>query len=255
MDINKQIKNNVATVQTVNYYKDIKKLALNSSNLERFCQILGESKGRAFVENILQASYNSKLKFCNPNSVILCGLAIATTGLSLVPALGQSCIVPYKDNAQAQIMYRGFIELANRTQKLERINVSEVREGDIEGIDPFKGEIILKKYDYDGYIERKKRAYIGNIAYIKYLSGGEYFKYMTVEEIKAHAQKYSQSYRNKMGLWVTDFEMMANKTVAKSLLNLYGPKTESMEKAIKYDFSTPTNENLTDLEYLDGTNE
>lgn len=37
-------------------------------------------------------------------------------------------------------------------------------------------------------MERKKRAYIGNIAYIKYLSGGEYFKYMTVEEIKAHAQ-------------------------------------------------------------------
>ena len=32
MDINKQIKNNVATVQTVNYYKDIKKLALNSTN-------------------------------------------------------------------------------------------------------------------------------------------------------------------------------------------------------------------------------
>ena len=231
MDINKQIKNMVATVQTVNYYKDIKKLALNPNNLERFCQILGESKGRAFVENILQASYNSKLKFCNPNSVILCGLAIATTGLSLVPALGQSCIVPYKDNAQAQIMYRGFIELANRTQKLERINVSEVREGDIKGIDPFKG------------------AYIGNVAYIKYLSGGEYFKYMTVEEIKAHAQRYSQSYRNKNGLWVTDFEMMANKTVAKSLLNLYGPKTESMENAIKYDFSTPTNENLTDLEW------
>lgn len=49
--------------------------------------------------------------------------------------------------------------------------------------------------------------------------------------------------------------MMANKTVAKSLLNLYGPKTESMENAIKYDFSTPKNENLTDLEYLDGTNE
>ena len=43
MDINKQIKNMVATVQTVNYYKDIKKLALNSNNLERFCQILGES--------------------------------------------------------------------------------------------------------------------------------------------------------------------------------------------------------------------
>ena len=113
----------------------------------------------------------------------------------------------------------------------------------------------MKTYDYNGYIERKKRAYIGNIAYIKYLSGGEYFKYMTVEEIKAHAQRYSQSYRNKNGLWVTDFEMMSNKTVAKSLLNLYGPKTESIENAIKYDCSTPTNENLTDLEYLDGTNE
>lgn len=255
MDVKDRINKNISTVQTVNYYKDIKKLALSPNNFGRFEAMLGKDKGAAFVENILQASYNTSLKYCDPSTVILCGLAIATTGLSLVPALGQSCIIPYKGKAQAQIMYRGFIEISNRTGKLARINVSDVRDGDIQDIDPFTGDITLKKYSYDEFIERKARTYIGNIAYIKYINGADFYKYMTVEEIRAHARKYSSSYRENKGLWITDFDLMANKTVAKNLLNLYGPKSSQFEAAIKYDNSTPMNENLTEIEYLDNTNE
>ena len=51
---------------------------------------------------------------------------------------------------------------------------------------------------------------------------------MTVEELKAHAEKYSQSYSydkkygKKTSPWTTSFDAMASKTVLKRLLSNFG---------------------------------
>ena len=51
---------------------------------------------------------------------------------------------------------------------------------------------------------------------------------MTLEEIQAHAEKYSQSYAydlrsgKKSSVWSTNFDAMAKKTVLKRLLSSFG---------------------------------
>ena len=47
--------------------------------------------------------------------------------------------------------------------------------------------------------------------------------YMTVEQVKAHAKKYSKNFdKYGTGLWKEEFDLMAKKTVLKLLLNRYG---------------------------------
>ena len=63
---------------------------------------------------------------------------------------------------------------------------------------------------------------------MRLINGFEKTLYMTVEELQAHAEKYSQSYAydirsgRKSSVWSTNFDAMAKKTVLKKLLNNFG---------------------------------
>ena len=60
---------------------------------------------------------------------------------------------------------------------------------------------------------------------------------MSVEELDAHAKRFSQTYRKGYGLW-SDKEMrpaMMEKTILKRLLSKYGVLSVEMEQAIKSD--------------------
>ena len=60
--------------------------------------------------------------------------------------------------------------------------------------------------------------------------------YWTIDEVKAHATKFSQAYRGGRNTpWVTDFDAMAKKTVLKSLLSKFGPKSLQMQQAVVFD--------------------
>ena len=69
----------------------------------------------------------------------------------------------------------------------------------------------------------------------KLLSGFEKSLYMSVEEIKAHAKQYSQTYKQGFGIWVDNFEQMALKTPLKRLLSKYAPMSVEMKNAIMAD--------------------
>ena len=61
---------------------------------------------------------------------------------------------------------------------------------------------------------------------------------MSKEDAEAHAIKYSQTYKKGFGLWKTDFDAMAIKTVLKRLLSKYGilsVEMQSMANAISVD--------------------
>ena len=61
---------------------------------------------------------------------------------------------------------------------------------------------------------------------------------MSKEDAEAHAIKYSQTYKRGFGLWKTDFDAMAIKTVLKRLLSKYGilsVEMQSMANAISVD--------------------
>ena len=77
---------------------------------------------------------------------------------------------------------------------------------------------------------------------------------MTIEELKSHAKKYSQTFKKNYGQWADDFESMALKTVTKLHLNDgSAPLTIDMTNAIQKDqASVEVNEDgQEEVKYLD----
>ena len=63
---------------------------------------------------------------------------------------------------------------------------------------------------------------------------------MSLEQVQTHVSKYSQSGIDKKtgefkGVWRSEFDAMAKKTVLKLLLNRYGVLSVEMQKAIERD--------------------
>ena len=60
---------------------------------------------------------------------------------------------------------------------------------------------------------------------MRLLNGFEKYHYMTAAEIKAHALRFSQTYKKGYGLWADSemFDSMAKKTVLKLLISKYAP--------------------------------
>lgn len=186
----------------------------------RFAELLrGNPAG--FISALLAVyNGNAELQKCSAKSILAAAGFAAAHNLSVSPALGEAYIVPYNGQAQFQLSYRGLIQLAMRTGEYRTINAGAVYEGQIKDVDFVTGEIIRG--------EKTSNKIVGYIAYIELLNG--FFKaiYMTVDEIEEHARKYSRSYRNDRNgssVWSKNFGTMAKKTVLKSLLGTYGPKS------------------------------
>lgn len=65
-------------------------------------------------------------------------------------------------------------------------------------------------------------------------TGGYGFEVMSVDDIKVHAQKYSQSFNSSFSPWKSNFDAMAKKTVLKQCLK-YAPMKSDFVKAIAND--------------------
>jgi phage RecT family recombinase len=121
--------------------------------------------------------------------------------------------VPYGNEVQAQIGYQGWKELAMRTGKYSKIECKEIVEGEEPTTDEDGEPVINFSKDFAG---RKNKKVIGYYGYAKYKDGSFARKiYWTIDEVEKHAKKYSQTYRKGYGLWATDFDKMARKTIIK----------------------------------------
>ena len=189
---------------------------------------LGDKEiARRFVAEISTVvSQNPMLQKCEAASILSAGLTAQTLNLPLAPTLGFSYVVPYGDKAQFQIGYKGLVQLAQRSGQFERIGVNLVHEGEYLGRDEFGDAKIV--FD-DKYANEKV---IGYCAYFRLLNGFKKTLYWTVEQCEQHGKKYSKSFNN---LWKSSFDMMAQKTVLKLLLNRYAPLSIEMQMAIRAD--------------------
>lgn len=113
--------------------------------------VLSENKS-SFVNNIVAlVSNNAALQACDPQSLMFAGLKATALKLPLDPNLGFAYVIPFKNTkaqkteAQFQIGYKGFIQLAIRSGQFRTINVTEIREGDIEQFDLLTGEIRFRQ--------------------------------------------------------------------------------------------------------------
>lgn len=213
--------------------KETKALFEKEAVQKSLAEMLGK-KAPGFVTSVLAAmNNNDKLKTADPNTVYMAAMTAASLDLPINHNLGLAYIIPYNlkqsDNtwkvaAQFQVGYKGFIQLALRSGQFQTISAAPVFDGQLKSQDPLKGY----EFDWDA---KTSDNIIGYAAYFRLINGFEKTLYMTVDQLKTHGGKYSKTFKNKGGLWNTDFEAMARKTVIKLLLQRYAPLSIEMQKA------------------------
>jgi recombination protein RecT len=116
-----------------------------------------------------------------------------------------------------------------RTGQVKFVANEVVHEGELVKHNKFTGEYV---FDEEA---KKSDKVIGYMAYIKLTNGFEKTVYWTIEECKAHALRYSQTYKKGYGQWKDNFDPMALKTVLKHLIKKYAPKSVEVLNAISDD--------------------
>jgi len=200
--------------------------------------VLGEKKD-AFVTSLVSVVANdTNLQKCNPMSIIYAAMKSVPLGLPIESNLGFAAVIPYGDNASFQIMRNGWMDLLMRTGQVKFIANEIVYDGQLVKKNKFTGEYV---FDEDA---KKSDEIIGYMAYVKLVNGFEKTVYWTVEEVKAHALRYSQTYRKGFGVWKDSFDSMALKTVLKNLIVKYCPKSAELQSAISADQSVTNKDNV-----------
>lgn len=163
----------------------------------------------------IQLSTDDKLSKCDPTSIIKYCYEIIRFNFTR-----DDCAypVPYGTKIQAQIGYKGFRELAMRSQKYNQISCSEVRECDKVTRNKLTGEIEVE-FNED-YLNASKSPVIGFYAFAITKEGNLSNKlFMSSAEVEKHGKRYSKSYNSLWGDKEFGFVKMAKKTVIKQLCN------------------------------------
>lgn len=234
--------------------KSIKAYVSDAKIRQKFEEILGK-KAQGFLASVMQVANQPHLKNAVPATVVNAAMMAATLDLPINSNLGFAYIVPYKrkwkegnqwnesNEAQFQMGYKGFIQLAQRSGQFSRIAATPVYEGQLVSANPLLG------YEFDWTIENKGEA-IGYVAFFKLLNGFTAELYMSKAEILKHAEKYSQSFKYG-GVWKDNFESMALKTVTKLLLSKQAPLSIEMQTAQLADQAIVHDVATNDFEYID----
>lgn len=209
----------------------IQSLMNSGAVMKKLNDVLGsEKKASAFISSVISVSQNNKLlRNAKPMTILSSAMVAATLDLPIVPTLGMAYIVPYGGDATFQIGYKGLLELAMRSGEFKNIIDEVVYEGQLISKNKFTGEYI---FDEDAKVSDKV---IGVMARFDLINGYSKTIYWSIDEINKHATRFSQAYKRGSSPWQSDFEAMAKKTVLKSLLNKYAPKSVAMNTAIKFD--------------------
>lgn len=173
-------------------------------------------------------SGNAKLQKADPVSFIAAMMQSAQLGLEPNTPLGQAYLIPYGNQIQFQIGYKGLIDLAMRSGQYKSIYAHEVREKDEFSIAYGLDETIK----HIPYLDGDRGKVTGYYAVYKLTNGGCGFFYMTRAEVDAHGRKFSKTFNN--GPWKTDFDAMAKKTVLKQVLK-YAPMSVELQRATSID--------------------
>lgn len=240
---------------------------------QKFSEVL-DGNGQQFVASLLSIVTNNNLLAKATNeSIMTAAMKAATLKLPIEPSLGMAYIVPYNRNekqgntwvkineAQFQMGYKGFIQLAQRSGQIRNINCDIVYKEEFLRYDKVYGTLHLKEEQVDsGEVE-------GYFASLELINGFRKMIFWKKEKVIAHAQKYSKTYDKQIGdfkpgtPWKTEFDAMAQKTLIKELLSKYAPLSTELQEAIiadnedsnvnevkrAKDVTPPGSDNLSDL--------
>lgn len=219
------------TITAAKEAKTLKGMLEMPAYKNKFNEMLGK-KAAGFMSSIIAVANNNKLLAkANPATVIGAAAQAAMLDLPINQSLGFAYIVPYKGEAQFQLGYKGYIQLAQRSGQYVDIGAKTVYEGELE----YENRL-LDKFKFG---DRTGDKVIGYLAYFRLTNGFEKMLFMELDEMQAHAKRYSKSYSGGTEKWgLADFNVMAEKTVLKRLLSKYGPlsiESVQMSQALSND--------------------
>lgn len=165
---------------------------------------------------------NKALLNTEPTSFLGSVMQAAQLGLEPGSALGQAYLVPYGNQCQLIIGYKGMIDLARRSGQVLSLNAYAVREGD-----DFSFQLGLKPdIHHVPSLEadriKKPITYVYAVATLK--GGGYQFEVMSRAEVEAVRAKAKSK-----NIWNSYFEEMAKKTVIRRLFKYLPVSIEALE--------------------------
>lgn len=226
--------------------------------------VVGGKNGTRFISSIVSAAQATPaLQECTNPSILSAALLGEALNLSPSPQLGQFYMVPFDNRkkgckeAQFQLGYKGYIQLAERSGYYKKLNVLAIKEGELIRYDPLDEEIEVELIDDD--VIREETPAMGYYAMFEYENGFRKTMYWSKKKMMAHAEKYSPAFSRNGGaktlelleqgkipekdlwkyssFWFKDFDGMALKTMLRQLISKWGIMSIDLQKAIDKDMA------------------
>lgn len=226
--------------------------------------VIGGKDGTRFISSIVSAVQTTPaLQECTNKSILSAALLGEALNLSPSPQLGQFYMVPFDNKkkgckeAQFQLGYKGYVQLAIRSGYYKRLNVLAIKEGELIRYDPLDEEIEVSLIEDD--IVREETPTAGYYAMFEYENGFKKTMYWTKRKMLAHAEKYSYAFAKNGGakslefleqgkipekemwkyssFWFKDFDGMALKTMLRQLISKWGIMSIKLQTAFDKDMA------------------
>ena len=196
---------------------------------QKFQEVLNGNE-RQFTASLLSiVNNNNLLARASNTSIMTAAMKAAVLNLPIEPSLGFAYIVPYGQDAQFQLGYKGLIQLAIRSGQFKAINSGKVYKAQFKSYDP-----LFETLDID-FTQPEDEVY-GYFATFELVNGFKKLTFWTKEQAESHGKRFSKTYAK--GPWSTDFDAMAQKTVLKSILSKYAPLSTEMQEGLISDNQT-----------------
>lgn len=215
-------------------------------------------KASRFIASISSAvAVNPALQECDAGTILSGALLGESLNLSPSPQLGQYYLVPFRNakkgttDAQFVLGYKGYIQLALRSGNYKKLNVMEIKAGELIKWDPLSEDIEINMIEDD--VVRENTETTGYYAMFEYLNGFKKAIYWSKAKMEAHANNYSSGYRARKGytFWEKDFDSMAKKTMLRQLISKWGIMSIEMQQAYEGDMGVIHTDHS--VEYVDNT--
>jgi len=234
--------------------------------------VVGGKNGTRFISSIVSAVQTTPaLQECTNPSILSAALLGEALNLSPSPQLGQFYMVPYNNRktgqkeAQFQLGYKGYLQLAERSGYYKKLNVLEIKEGELIRYDPLEEEIEVDLIEDD--VIREETPTVGYYAMFEYANGFRKTMYWSKKKMLAHADRYSQAFhlnavensnpkRSRVSFedfengnfpkgdewkyssfWYQDFDGMAKKTMLRQLISKWGIMSIDLQNAFEKDMA------------------
>ena len=240
---------------------------------ESIVNVLGKDHVDSFVSDVVACVQNNNtLAECTNKSIFSAALLSKSINLPLTPQLGYAYLVPFDNKHQVngkteyvkeavfQMGWKGYVQLALRSNNFRKLIATDVRKGEINGYNPFDDKYEITPIEFEKRTAKDDKGHylipiIGYYAKLEMVNGFVKEMYMSHEDMLEYAKRYSKGYRSDLNkhtsysFWTTKFEDMAKKTMLRQLLGKYGLLTVELEQAYTHDMAIERDDGT--LDYID----